>query len=357
MTELNKTIGQVMIENARALAIKVSPEFLSTVATIVKAKEDWEGGPISIWAASEKQYPGDAFDVFPDPASKEGDGSNNPCLFTVLEPSGKDGKLKPKEKNFYNIYADSLPPAVELYQEKDWLERLGNEKMKTDGIPPQFIAEYGGQDHSKIVARDTRLTKVMNKIKAYRKSIKDGLELRFQLMKVNELSGCHASVVPTADGKGWENRIRVRSTMVGRELEDSQGMTVKAFMKLDPLVAFKNGATYQALIATKKRDQGDDQNNAATTRIATAEMGRKTLLDLHDYFDGLVTDSKQEGFASWVKFLNSKAGDETFMSVCDLRDILTDMINKTHQPGERRIAIANRIAAESGAADKPKAAA
>ncbi len=341
MTELNKSLGQRMIEAARFAASHVPPEFLSSVSTVVKAKEDWEGGPVTIWQATVKYYPGEAFDSFPDPASKEGDGNNNPCKFNVMEPSGKDGKLKPKEKDYYNIFADNLPPAVTLYQEKDWLERLGNDKMKTDGIPAEFIAEYGGSSHSKLVARDARLAKVKNRINYYRATIKGGFHLRFQLEKVNELSGVHAEVVPSADGKGFENRVRVRSTMVGRELEDNEGMTIKAFMKLDAAVAFKNGATFHALMATKKRQQ---EENNAEGRITTAEVARNTFLALHDYLDTIVTDSKQEQYSSWVKFLNTKAGDDTFMTLCDIRDIINGMIEKTSKPGERRQAIAQRVA-------------
>jgi len=340
MTELNKTLGQKQIEAARFAASHVPAEFLSSVSTVVKAKEDWEGGPVTIWQATVKYYSGEAFDAFPDPQSKEGDGENNPCKFKVMEPSGKDGKFKEKEKDYYNIYADNLPPAVTLYQEKDWLERLGNDKMKTDGIDPQYIAEYGGASHSKLVARDARLAKVKNRINYYRATIKAGFGLRFQLEKVNELSGVHAEVVPTADGKGFENRVRVRSTMVGRELEDNEGMTIKAFMKLDAMVAFKNGATFHALLATRKRQQEEAEGN----RITTAEEARNTFLLLHDYLDTIVTDSKQEMYSQWVKFLNTKAGDDTFMTLMDIRDIINGMIDKTSKPGERRQAIAQRIA-------------
>lgn len=341
MTELNKTIGQKMIEAARFAASHVPADFLSTVAVVVKAKEDWEGGPVAIWASSVKAYPGEAFDAFPDPASTEKD-SNNPAIFTVLEPSGKDGKLKPKEKNYYNIFADNLPPAVELLQEQDWLQRLGNEKMKTDGIPPQYLAEYGGQDHSKIVARDTRLTKVKNRLTSYRQSIKNGFYLRFQLEKVNELGGVHAEVVPTKDGKGYENRIRVRSTMPGRELEDNQGMTIKAFMKLDAEKAFKNGATYAALMDTAKRDKAEGDSTSATTKIENAEQARKSLLDLHDYFDTITRDPKQEILTQWVKYLTSKAGDDTFVSLWDMRDFINDVLGKLPKAAERRQEIAAR---------------
>src|SRR6266508_973052 len=78
MTELNKSLGQKQIEAARFAASHVTAEFLSSVSTVVKAKEDWEGGPVTIWQATVKFYSGDAFDSFPDPQSKEGEGENNP---------------------------------------------------------------------------------------------------------------------------------------------------------------------------------------------------------------------------------------------------------------------------------------
>lgn len=350
MIELNKTIGQRMVEAARSMAVKAPSEFLVSIATLVKAKDEWDGGPVSMWRSIEINYPGDAFDAFPDMGSK---GGNNPGIFSVPMPSGKDGKLKDKELDYYNVFADNLPPSVINQQRKDWLERLGNEKMKTDGIPPEFLAEYQGNSHKFIVARDDELTRVKSALSNYRKAVKIGFELKFQLLKVNELGGCHAEVVPNRTGDGYTNRIRVRSTMPGRELEDNEGMSVKAFLNLDPLVAFKNGATFQALMATKKREQGEAGTD---TRIKTFDTAKKTLLDLHDYLDLVVTDTKQEAFGSIVKYINSKAGDDTFMTMCDLRDIFADMIAKTHAPGDRRTRIASEQAEKREKEEKEKAA-
>lgn len=341
MTELNKTLGQKMVELARATASSAPAGFLSSVATLVKAKDDWDGGPVSMWQSIEKNYPGEAFDIFPEMGSKTG---NNPAIFMLPVPSGKDGKLKEKEHDFYNVFADNLPPSVENSQRKDWLERLGNEKMKTDGIPPAFLAEYQGNSHKFIVARDTELTRVKGALINYRKAVKVGFELKFQLLKVNELGGCHAEVVPNATGDGYTNRVRVRSTMPGRELEDNEGMSVKAFLKLDAMTAFKNGATFQALMATKKREKEEGDGTAATTKISNAEQARKAVLDLHDYFDTVTRDPKQEVLSQWVKWLNSKAGEDTFMSLYDIHDFIADVIGKTHKPAERRQVLSAAIA-------------
>ena len=353
MSELNKTIGQKMAELARSTASHAPAGFLSSIAVLVKAKDDWDGGPVSMWQSIEKNYPGDAFDVFPEMGSK---GGNNPALFMLMVPTGKDGKLKEKEHDFYNVYADNLPPSVINAQRKDWLERLGNEKMKTDGIPPEFLAEYQGNSHKFIVARDDELTRVKNALKNYRKAVKIGFELKFQLLKVNELGGCHAEVVPSRANDGtYTNRVRVRSTLPGRELEDNEGMSVNAFLKLDPKKAWENGATFAALMATKKREQEEGEGTAATTRIANAEQAKKAVLDLHDYFDTITRDPKQEALGQWVKWLNSKAGEDTFMSLYDMKDFITDVIEKTHKPAERRQILSAAIA-DKEMADKKAAA-
>lgn len=294
MTDIQKTPGEMSIQAAMFAASHLPAEFLSTVATIVKAKEDWTGGPINIWAVVNKLYDGEKFDIFPDPDSTAG---NNPCKFVVMRPSGKDGKLKEKTLNWYNVFADNTPPAVALHQRKEWLERLGNDKMKQDGITPEFIAEFGT---GKGIARGNELKKVVGQIGSNRTAILDGFKLTFQLLKVNELAGVNAFVVPKADKSGYENIIRVHSSDPARIMDDNEPFTVKSFMKLKPLVAFENGGTFAALMATKKREQDATAPNAGAGKaiIKTVETFFDTAVVVHDFiseaFDGKDKTQYQE---------------------------------------------------------------
>lgn len=308
--ELSKTLGTKQVEAARGLASHASPAFLATASAIVKAKEDWKGGPVKIWQAAKLAYPGDAFDVFPIPESKTG---NNPAIFMVDKPSGKDGKLMPKETNFYNVFADSLPPVVTILQQIEWLQRMGNDKMKLDGIPADWLNEY--QNHA--IKRENMLKKLGNKQTSFRSAIKDGFKLIFKLDMVNELAGCHAEVVPSAIEGEYENIVRVRSTVPGRELEDNEAFSLDAFGKLDPAKAFEGGGTWQALMATKKRKvegQGAADGAAKPQTIKTVDTYVARITDVHAFMDEVWSAKDKAQYEALLKTLGPKgpAGSDNF---------------------------------------------
>lgn len=327
--DANATVGENMDKLALALAAFATPALDAAVALVVKAKGDWDMGPVTIMSAVLTDYPEETLVTFPDPDVKTG---NNPSVYMV--PVYKDGKRQPKDKevNWYNRFADGRPASAAIVQRIEWVTRAGNEKMKHDDIP-QDIRDMNADE------RDQEKTKLSRKLSNNRTAVINAFKLLFKIKAVNGLEGCSCFVVPGEVEGTFENLIHVNTTVKGRETKDYDNLSISTFNKLNVAKAKEGGGTFRALMATKKRQPGDDGEvaDAKPHLIRTLDTLQARTTDYVEYFDNIQQQKDQAEWMQLLKTLGPKgpAGSDQFtLELFSLHQTLNTIFK--HDPIRKR---------------------
>lgn len=325
MIDASATVGENMDKLALSLAAVATPNLDAAVSTVVAAKGDWDMGPITIMTAVMEDYTLEQLQSFPDPDVKTG---NNPSVYMV--PVYKDGKRQPKDKevNWYNRFADGRPASAAIVQRIEWVVRAGNEKMKKDDIP-QDILDMNPD------LRDQEKTKLSNKLANNRGAVVKAFRLLFKIKAVNALEGCNCYVVPGKEEGTFDNLIHVNSTVKGRETVDYDNLSIGTFNKLDTAKAKEGGGSFKALLATKKRQKGsDEQENEGDAKpqlIRTIDTLQARTTDYAEYFDTIQAAKDKAEWMLLLKTLGPKgpAGSEQFkLELFSIHQTLNSIYNQ-----------------------------
>ncbi len=341
-------IGAVMEANAKEVASKA--DWLSaTINTIAKAKQDYEGGPFQVMFKVMEKMSAEQIDALPDPDAETG---NNPGLYKIRIVGAK-GKPEVKERKYYHVLSDALPGNIAKQQRIDMLEL----SMKD---PVQFNVSSVPQD-IKDMDKDRRsaeISKLSGELSTSRTNVLAAFELLFHIRAVNALPGATANVMYALDAQGKEldgedgretvventrTPITVTTTIEGRKGKDTTQLSISSFKKLRPAVALEKGGTYQALIdsaPTVKRGtkgEGTDQTGGAKPElINTNETFIARMVDVHDYIDVIMSDTKQTAVSAILGLLNGKSGgDDLLITITEVRDGLNTILAKTYKAGDR----------------------
>lgn len=344
-------IGAAM--EAKANEVASHSDYLeSTINTIAKAKQDYEGGPFAVmFKVMEKMEP-DEIESLPEPNT---DSGNNPALYKIRVVGAK-GKPVVKEHNFYNVLSDRLPCNIAKQKRIDMLEL----SMKD---PVQFNVSAVPQDikDMDVSRRNAEVSRLDGEIATSKRNVREAFELLFHIRAVNALPGVEASIMYAIDDKGNElngedgretvventrSPIYLVTTVEGRKAKDNTHLGITSFKKLRPALAKERGGTYQALIDSApvvKRDKKDDASvpgGAKTELINTNETFFTRLVDIHDYMDATASDTKQTAYSAILGLLNKKEGaDDMLVTFTEVRDWLNTVLSKTYKAGERYQAI------------------
>lgn len=335
-----------------------------TMGVIVKARQDYEGGPFAVMFKVMDKMDAETIEALPDPDSETG---NNPGRYKI-RIMGNKGKPIVKEKKFYHVLSDRLPSNVGKQQRIDMLELSMKDPVQFNlSSVPQEIKDM---DQS---YRKAEISRLEGELATSRTNVLSAFELLFAIRNANSLPGVTVNVLYALDAEGKEKNgqdgrpteventrtpIVVSTTVEGRKAKDTTMLSVGSFKKLRPEVAREKGGTYTAFVESApevkrgtKGESTDQTGGSKPKNIATNDTAIARLTDLHEYFDVITSDTKQTNISALIGLLNKKEGStDLLITVTEVRDFLTGILAKTYKSGER-YQQATRAKAEAMAAE------
>lgn len=319
------TNGDLMInaggQFGKALALAHIPAEHVQAAAIVaaNAKDEFSGAPIKLYVAMLQDYDDETINALP---IIDSEGGNNPDIFMWKDPNSD---AKEKKVSFYTIWTDNTPEVSKVLEELRWLKALGDPEMRDDDIPQEFKDKYDGP-----AKRESRKKYLVGRRTTIRNCYKRAVQLLHQFDAINELAGVTVNLIPTADGKGYENFLHVHTKVEERKLLDTMHLTVSQFLKLNAAAIAEQGGTFAALkasIVRKKKGEGSKGETGipALASIQTGETLDKVMTAAHHYLDHLITDKKGKDWGDFLKFLTGPGGASAIETLGDIRACIDDI--------------------------------
>jgi hypothetical protein len=328
--------GDTLAERARALGAKAGENTDKAIGLVMKAKEDWTGGPFKVLIGLKMDFDDETLDGFARPDEEDG---NNPDLFKIIKEDGK-GKRKQVNSSFYVQFGDATPAGQAILERIEWTERAGNTAMVKDDIPSDILAMTPTQ-------REVHLNFLKGRRATIRGAYKKAMALYFKLAEVNEYPAIKAEPIWSVSpedcdlDKGElpevENTTKPIAVWVipekDRPITKWEAFSIGAFLKLDVRKAKQNGGTFQALIdsgATKKAPgTGSKSDKPEGFKIETLETGVGVIAELHRWFDEIGAEKDKATIAKLYKLGNTKDNDEFVTAVFELSDYLAALVKET----------------------------
>ncbi len=342
-------IGNAMFANAQQIASECD-WLTSTIDTIAKAREDYEGGPFAVMYKVMDKMPNEKIEALPDP---DADSGNNPGKFKVRTVNAK-GKPVVKEYKYYYVLSDGLPCNIAKQARIDMLELSMKDPVYFNiSSVPQDIKDMD------VSRRNAEIGKLERALTTSRSNVLAAFELYFHIRKANDLPGVTVTVqyalgddgqvLDGEDGRetvvdtGTKTPITITTTVKGREKKDTVDMSVGSFKKLRPGVAMEGKGTYDAFInsapTVKRGTKGELVDQTGGTKpelINTNETFIARMVDIHDYIDVIMSDTKQTSVSALLGLLNGKSGgDDLLITLTEVRDGLNTILAKTYKAGDR----------------------
>jgi len=330
--------GDALAEQARALGAKAGEATDTAINLVMKAKEDWQGGPFKVLFGLKIDFEDEVLSSFAVPDTDVG---NNPDEFKVHKEDGK-GKHKLVASSFYVQFGDATPGGQKVLERIEWTERAGDTNMVKDDIPSDIM------DMSP-TERETHLNFLKGRRATIRASYKKAMKLYFKGQEVNAYPGVKCepfwvkgkSPAEVNSDKGElpevENTTKPIQVWLipdaGRPIGKWEALSIGAFLKLNVKKAMEKGGTFAALIesgATKKKPgikaKDSDKDKLA---IKTVETGVNVLAELHRWFTEIGEAKDKAELGKLYKLGNTKDNDEFVTAVFELNDYLKHLIDET----------------------------
>lgn len=322
-TQLPSIDGEALAEHARSLGALAGKASDDAMSLVMKAKEDWQGGPFKVLFGLKTDYTDEQLDEFAMPDSDTG---NNPDEFKVYKEDGK-GKRKLVQSSFYVQFGDATPGGQRILERIEFTERAGNANMVKDDIP-QDILDMSPTE------RETHLNFLKGRRATIRAAYKKAMALYFQDKAVNAYPGVTCEPI-WVKGKGpddvdfdkgelpeVENTTKPISVYLtaepGKPVTKWEAFSVGAFLKLNVKKAIEKGSTFASLIesgATKKAP-GSGANSKAPDGFTIKTTGTylDVLAELHRRNEEIGAAKDKTELGELYKKLNEKNNDELVVS-------------------------------------------
>src|SRR6266446_4932499 len=310
---IGASTGERQSALATSLAAIHGEELATAISTVMKAKEDWQGGPMTVMCAMGVNYTEEQMAEFPIIGSSEKDGSNNPAKFKAKVP-GKDGKETERDQDFYILFADATPEGADIVKRLGWLAHANKSEFNQAEIPQEF-KDMNPQE------RRMNVEKLTNRRSTIRSSYKNAIKLNQQFTAVNDLPHVSADPIPGIEEGTYENTVLVHSKVKGRETKDWEHYSLSNFMKLNAAKAKENGGTLAALKATVARVPkvpGDNSDGNKPDVIKTIPKAIVRLVDLHSFFVEVFRGKDKTTYNALVKLMGGPGSDDLVKSIGDL---------------------------------------
>ena len=329
--------GDALAEQARALGAKAGEATDKAINLVMKAKEDWQGGPFKVLFGLKMDFEDEVLSSFAVPDTDTG---NNPDEFKVYKEDSK-GKRKLVNSSFYVQFGDATPGGQKILERIEWTERAGDANMVKDDIPDD-IKEMSPTE------RETHLNFLKGRRGTIRAAYKKAMALYFKDVAVNNYPGVKAEPI-WVKGKSpddvnldkgelpeVENTTKPIAVWLvpdkDRPIAKWEAFSIGAFLKLNTKKAIEKGGTFAALIesgATKKKPGIKAKDKKEGLTIKTVETGVNTLAELHRWFTEIGEAKDKVDVANLYKLGNTKDNDEFVTAVFETADFLNHLVKDT----------------------------
>lgn len=319
--------GDKLAQRAHDFGAKVGDASEEAIGVVMKAKEDWQGGPFRVLLGLQNDFSEEELNEFAVPDEEEG---NNPDIFKVSRQV--KGKTKLVDSNFYVNFADGTPSGEHILEQIEFVERAGNPNMVKDDIPQEILDLTPHE-------RETKINFLKGRRNTIRQSYKKAMALYFQFKEVNAYPGIQAEPIWVKDKEGEEVENTTKPIAVwlipdeGKPIAKWEALSIGAFMKLRPRRAKENGGTFQNLIesgATKKAPgKGATTEDNKGFHIETVERGIDFIAELHRWMEEISSAKDKVDIGKVYKQMNTKDNDELVVAVVELRNMLQDLAKDT----------------------------
>lgn len=329
-TSLVTSLGEEMDKAARAMGAKQSAVLGPVIASIAKARQDYEGGPFKVMFKVTSNMSQEEIDGLPIPGSTSG---NHPAIYKLKKPSDK----KAKDVNYYDVLSDSLAGNVAKSTRINLLElSMGDPSKVNMSSVPQDIKDMTE------TYRMTEVSRLKGELTTSRSAVNSAFELLFQIRAVKQLDGCDCypimalnpdgKTVSETDVENTRTPMLVTTTLKDRQALDVKRLSISTFKKLKPLVAKENGGTYAALMKTIEKGSDNGENNQEDgnkpSLIATLDKFQARIIDIHSYMDGVWSDKTHASYQDLLKIVGPRgpAGSDDFaLSLYSVYTMLGDI--------------------------------
>jgi hypothetical protein len=331
--------GDAMAARARGFGARESEFMQTTVETLAKAREDWQGGPIMALFSLSLNFTEEEIASWPNP--DDGDKGNNPYKFTVSYMDGDTRKTK--ASNFCREFVYGSKTGQYYLTRIDYVKRAGDKGAIKDGIPEDILEMSPEQRHGE-------LTFCEGRIKTAEQSYKKALRLHHHIKKVQEYAtGIVVSPIwadghspyDHADKDG--NVISPEKVMLDRtneplavmmEMPENQPnkwepFSIAAFMRLNPDKATEKGGGWRNLIesgVTKKEPKKPGEaDKPDTLTIKTPDTSVGVAVELHRYLVEIMGEKDRVAYSKLTQMLTQKGNDEYVVTIVELKNMFTDI--------------------------------
>jgi hypothetical protein len=333
--------GEALAANAHALAAKADGAGVTAaIEAVMKAKEDWQGGPFKVLFALQSAYEPEELDEFAVPDSETG---NNPDYYKVPKTDGNN-KTRMVETSFYVQFADATASGQAILARIEYCERAGDPKAIKEDIPADILEMSPHQ-------RETHLNFLKGRRNTIRQAYKNAMKVYFQIGKVSAYPGISVDLI-YAHGKSpsdveagkcelpeVENTTKPVQVWVtpeeGKPIAKWEALSVAAFMKLNPSKGLEKGGTFQALLESgivkkKKAGAGATSDKPEGLVIKTIETGVSVLAEFHRWLDETATARDKVEYGKLLKVGNAKDNDEFISALVETRNMLNDLAREVN---------------------------
>jgi hypothetical protein len=317
--------------SALALAQTIGHALDNDLAVLAKAKADYEGGPFVVMFNLFSRLTAEQQAAIPDHETETG---NNPRFYKT-KVMKEDGKEKVTDRDYYKVMAHGLPDVI---AKKARIELLGR-SMKD---PTTFNLADIPQDikDMPLHRRHAEMTKLASAISTAEKNVVSAMELRSQIERFNGLSGVSFGLLYKLDDKGAEldgsngvmpviddtKRPIIITTKLERRMSiDTNRFSVSSFMRFNVPKAIEQGGSWDALLATVKKEKKEKDKNGADNAklIRTPDTASQTMTDFADYLTFCQDDRTKAAWEAFTKSLHGAGSDDAFMNACLIQQALT----------------------------------
>ncbi len=338
----NRNPIAIRAENMAA-ALAADKTFTAFIDNLYDKKVAVDRGALDILFHLRRVY-GDKLKEFPIVGSK---GGNNPDLYQGKYTKA-DGTEATKEMSFYTTFAMTLPPYIAANAQRELL-KLAKQKP----VPANVPQEYRGKSDWFLDGKDNVFKNKQTTIKAW---CVTSMTLEQNLGRINSELGTKvkATLVSHLDANGKEEPAPgiVDCFMVGDYSNGDASLfaanttlNISKFKGLDIDEAKANGGTYDALMATIKREPKDKAKDALA--IGTFDQLQNAFALSLSFIETL--KGPEQNTMLRTKIASDKEG--FLETVFDLKDVLVNLCANVDLQKIYARHMADKLKKESAAAD------